>query len=148
MGSGFLCVCVCGIVYAQSSGVVSNGVDWSNSSDMLAVLVSLITIVAALGAVGRKIFGESEVEKRMKVAETEIHELKKIIGANHKEMTDLMGVMRTELSDKVSQSNYGKLVSEHMSLEDTVNEGIDKRIRIRPIRAVRARDHRAYRASV
>ena len=97
-----------------------------NYVDVLAAIVSIITIIAAIGVVGKKIFGESESDKRLKIAEVEISSLKILIDTNHREMKDLVTSIRTELSDKSTNHNYTQLVKEHESLEHTVNEGIDK----------------------
>lgn len=94
--------------------------------DLLAAIVSGITIIAALGAVGKKMFGESDSDKRLKTAESEITALKATINTNHREMKDLITTIRTELSEKTNNQNFDHLIKEHKSLEETVNEGIKK----------------------
>lgn len=92
----------------------------------MAAIVSGITIIAALGAVGKKMFGESDSDKRLKTAESEITALKATIDTNHKEMKDLITTIRAELSEKTNNQNFDHLIKEHKSLEETVNEGIKK----------------------
>lgn len=109
-----------------SLAIIENATEVGDYSDLLTGIVSGITILAALGAVGKKVFGESDSDKRLKTAETEIAALKTIIDTNHKEMKDLISSIRSELSEKTNNQNFNQLYKEHQSLEETVNEGIEK----------------------
>lgn len=114
------------VISSPSAIIESNESPVSNYVDLLAAIVSGITILAALAALGKKVFGESDSDKRLKTAETEISALKTLIDTNHREMKDLVTSIRSELSEKSSNQNFTQICKEHQTLEDTVNEGIDK----------------------
>ena len=97
------------VISSPSAIIESTESPVSNYVDLLAAIVSGITILAALAALGKKIFGESDSDKRLKTAETEISALKTLIDTNHREMKDLVTSIRSELSEKSSNQNFNQI---------------------------------------
>lgn len=105
---------------AASSGILTN------ISDVLGIIVSLFAVLTILGTIGKKIFAESELEKRIKQTEAEIIQLKNQLTVNHDEMKSMFDSLRNDLAEKAPKNKFEQLNIDHSELEETVTNGIDK----------------------
>ena len=111
---------------SSGSAIIQEAGFLDSTNTILAIGISILTILAAMGAAIKNLFSESEVEKRVSATESEIISLKSQIDRNHTEMKDLITMIRNELSTKSSCGSVDFLFNGHHDLEKTVNVGINK----------------------